>query len=182
RHCRRPPAGAAHGGGSQGAEDDHRGGYPGSPGRDHRRGGRPSPAPGLRGGLASRPRRRPARPAAQARARPDPQGTRQGGGNEFWPPPGGLAMRAMSGRDAMMLAMETPRAYMHTLKVSIVDPAAAPDGWSFDRYRDTMAHRLHLLPLLRWRYLPAPLGLGHPFWAEDPEFDLNNHLRRVACP
>jgi len=91
-------------------------------------------------------------------------------------------MRAMSGRDAMMLAMETPRAYMHTLKVSIVDPAAAPDGWSFDRYRDTMAHRLHLLPLLRWRYLPAPLGLGHPFWAEDPEFDLNNHLRRVACP
>ena len=32
-------------------------------------------------------------------------------------------MRRMGGADAFMLAMETPRAYMHTFKVAILDPS-----------------------------------------------------------
>lgn len=30
--------------------------------------------------------------------------------------------------------------------------------------------------------MPSPLGLSHPLWIEDPEFNLEYHLRRVACP
>ena len=33
-------------------------------------------------------------------------------------------MRRMGGADAFMLAMETPRAYMHTFKVAILDPSS----------------------------------------------------------
>jgi diacylglycerol O-acyltransferase len=50
---------------------------------------------------------------------------------------------------------------------------------------DFAAHvrsRLHLLPRLRQRLAFPPLGLGTPFWVDDPGFELGNHLRRVALP
>jgi diacylglycerol O-acyltransferase len=92
-------------------------------------------------------------------------------------------MRArLSGSDAFMLRMETPRAYMHTFKVAILDPATDPQGWSFEHYREDFEKRIHRLPWMRWRYLNTPLGLNHPIWVEDPEFNLDYHLRLVACP
>ena len=30
--------------------------------------------------------------------------------------------------------------------------------------------------------MPVPLGLDHPRWVDDPDFDLANHLHRVALP
>jgi diacylglycerol O-acyltransferase / wax synthase len=47
---------------------------------------------------------------------------------------------------------------------------------------DFAAHirsRVHLLPRLRQRLAFPPLGLGTPFWVDDPEFDLAEHVRRV---
>lgn len=32
------------------------------------------------------------------------------------------------------------------------------------------------------RYVSTPLGLHQPVWVDDPEFDVDTHLRRVACP
>jgi diacylglycerol O-acyltransferase / wax synthase len=50
---------------------------------------------------------------------------------------------------------------------------------------DFAAHirsRVHLLPRLRQRLAFPPLRLGTPFWVDDPEFDLGNHLSRVKLP
>ena len=91
-------------------------------------------------------------------------------------------MRRLGGADAMLLDLETPRSYMHTLKIAILDPSQEPGGWSFDRYRATFERRLHRAPPLRWRLAPTPLGLHHPVWIEDPDFDLAYHFRRVVCP
>ncbi len=91
-------------------------------------------------------------------------------------------MKRMSGADAFMLGIETSRAYQHTFKIAIIDPSTDPQGWSFAKYYRDMESRVHLLPQLRWKYAPAPLGLGHPYWVDDPDFDLHYHLRRVACP
>ncbi|MDJ0869225.1 MAG: wax ester/triacylglycerol synthase family O-acyltransferase [Myxococcota bacterium] len=91
-------------------------------------------------------------------------------------------MRRLSGADALLLYLETPRAYVHTLKISILDPSTDPEGWSFERYRETFRARLHRSPPLRWRLAPTPLGLHHPLWIEDPEFHLDYHFRRVVCP
>jgi len=91
-------------------------------------------------------------------------------------------MRRMGGADAFMLAFETPKAYMHTFKVAILDPSTDPDGWSFDNFSKDFESRLHLVPLLRWKYKPAPLHINHPLWIEDQEFNLDYHLRHVACP
>ncbi len=91
-------------------------------------------------------------------------------------------MKRMSGVDALFLGLETPRSYMHTFKIAILDPATRPQGWSYEWYRELVKRRLHRIPQFRWRYLPAPLGLSHPLWVEDPDFFLGYHLRHVSCP
>ena len=79
-------------------------------------------------------------------------------------------MKIMSGADALFLGLETPRSYMHTFKIAILDTASRPDGWSYEWYRELLKRRLHRIPQFRWRYMPAPLGLSHPQWVEDPDF------------
>jgi WS/DGAT/MGAT family acyltransferase len=91
-------------------------------------------------------------------------------------------MIRMGGVDAFMLNMETPSAYMHTFKVAILDPSTDPEGWKFDKWRKDFADRLHLVPFFRLKYAAAPLGLNHPMWVDDPDFNLDYHVRRVACP
>ena len=91
-------------------------------------------------------------------------------------------MIRMGGADAFMLAFETPKAYMHTFKVGILDPSTDPDGWSFDKFHQDIEDRLHLIPPFRWKYAPAPLGINHPTWIEDEDFNLEYHVRHVACP
>jgi len=91
-------------------------------------------------------------------------------------------MRRMGGADAFMLAFETPKAYMHTFKVAILDPSTDPDGWSFEKLHQDFEKRIHLIPHFRWKFAPAPLGINHALWVEDPEFNLEYHLRHVACP
>jgi diacylglycerol O-acyltransferase / wax synthase len=91
-------------------------------------------------------------------------------------------MRRLSPTDASLLYAETPRAYMHTLKIAILDPSGEPGGFSFDAYSRRVYERLNRVPPLRWKYAPTPLGLHHPIWIEDPDFNIDYHLRHVACP
>src|SRR5205807_8544883 len=51
-----------------------------------------------------------------------------------------------------------------------------------DRFRRRMEHALVAIPRLRQRVVPAPAGLGPPAWADDADFDLGYHIRRVALP
>ena len=91
-------------------------------------------------------------------------------------------MKRMSGLDAMFLGLETPRSYMHTFKIAILDPATCSEQWSYEWYRDKLERLLYRIPQFRWRYLPAPLGISHPLWVEDPDFFLGYHIRHISCP
>jgi hypothetical protein len=55
-----------------------------------------------------------------------------------------MTMLRMNGADAFILALETPRAYMHTFKIAILDPANEPEGWCFESYRSTVLSRLNI--------------------------------------
>jgi WS/DGAT/MGAT family acyltransferase len=88
----------------------------------------------------------------------------------------------MGGADAFMLAFETPRAYMHTFKVAILDPSTDPAGWSFSKFHQDFEKRIHLVPYFRWKYADTPLGINHPLWMEDEDFNLDYHVRRVGLP
>jgi diacylglycerol O-acyltransferase len=91
-------------------------------------------------------------------------------------------MIRMGGADAVMLSTETPSAYMHTFKVAILDPSTDPEGWSFEKYFQDFASRIHLAPMFRWKYAYSPFGINHPMWVDDPDFNLDYHVRRVGCP
>jgi WS/DGAT/MGAT family acyltransferase len=48
--------------------------------------------------------------------------------------------------------------------------------------RETLRERLHLVPRYRQRVRFRPLNLGHPVWVDDPDFDLDHHVRRASLP
>ncbi len=91
-------------------------------------------------------------------------------------------MERLTGLDAGFLYMETPTQHMHTLKIAILDPSTVPGGYRFERVKEVLAERLHLLPPFRRRLVEVPFNLHHPVWIEDPDFDLDFHVRRVAVP
>ena len=45
-----------------------------------------------------------------------------------------------------------------------------------------LAERLPLLPPMRWRLAEVPFGLDYPYWVDDPDFDLDFHVRELALP
>ena len=91
-------------------------------------------------------------------------------------------MRRMDGVSAFMLAQERPGAFMHTLKISVLDLSEMGMPWSFDRFRDSVLRRMHRAPMFRWKFKKVPFGLHHPVWVDDPDFDLGYHLRPITCP
>jgi WS/DGAT/MGAT family acyltransferase len=92
------------------------------------------------------------------------------------------ALRRLSGEDAIFVYGETPLMPMHTMGTVLLDPSGVPGGFDFERIARTVASRIHLIPPFRQRLLEVPLGLGHPVLVDDPDFDLANHLHRVAVP
>ena len=48
--------------------------------------------------------------------------------------------------------------------------------------KEVYGQRLHLAPPFRRRLVEVPFGLHHPLWIEDPDFDLDFHIRSTALP
>ena len=88
----------------------------------------------------------------------------------------------LSGLDASFLYLETPRMHLHVAMCAVLDPGEMPGGYSFDAIVEHIRRRIHLVPPFRRRLREDPLGLNHPFWAEDTEVDLIHHIRRVNLP
>jgi WS/DGAT/MGAT family acyltransferase len=88
----------------------------------------------------------------------------------------------MNGIDPMFIYSETPASPMEVAYTCVFDPATAPGGYSFEIVRKVLAQRLPALTPFRRRLMEVPLGLAHPRWVDDPEFDLDNHLHRTALP
>ncbi|MEA2436051.1 MAG: diacylglycerol O-acyltransferase / wax synthase [Thermoleophilaceae bacterium] len=90
-------------------------------------------------------------------------------------------MQQLTSLDAQFLAIETPRTYGHVGGLAVYDPSTAPGGeiTHADICR-LVAERLHLLPPFTRKLVQVPLGLDHPYWIEDADFDINFHIRDSA--
>ena len=91
-------------------------------------------------------------------------------------------MQQLTGLDAAFLAMETRTVFGHVGSVCIVDPSTAPEPFTLERFTRVVESRLPLVPLLRRRLVEVPLGLDQPYWIEDPDFDIEFHVRELALP
>jgi diacylglycerol O-acyltransferase len=92
-------------------------------------------------------------------------------------------MQRMSGIDPMFVYSDTPLTPMEVAYICVFDPTTVPGGeYTFERVRAMLAERVPTLLALRRRLMRVPFGIDHPRWVDDPGFDLDNHLHRVALP
>jgi diacylglycerol O-acyltransferase len=49
----------------------------------------------------------------------------------------------------------------------------------FDRFVESVASRLHLVPRYRQRAVRPPFNIGRPTWEYDPTFDIRRHIHRL---
>lgn len=92
-------------------------------------------------------------------------------------------MKPVSPLDAQFLNVEDTTTTGHVGAVVLLDPSTTPAGEiSLDGLRALLEPRLHLAPPFRQRLVDVPFGLGHPYWVDDPDFDLEFHLRELALP
>jgi diacylglycerol O-acyltransferase / wax synthase len=91
-------------------------------------------------------------------------------------------VQQLTGLDAAFLAMETDSVFGHVGSVVVLDPSTAPEPLTLERLTALIERRLHLIPPFRRRLVTVPFGLDQPYWIEDPDFDLEYHVREIALP
>lgn len=92
-------------------------------------------------------------------------------------------MRQLSALDAQFLNIESGGTVAHIAGLAILDPSDTPNGaLTLEDLLDLVRRRLPRIEQFRWRLAEVPLGLDHPYWTEDPDFDLEFHVREIALP
>jgi WS/DGAT/MGAT family acyltransferase len=82
----------------------------------------------------------------------------------------------MNDAEAIMWAVESDP-FLRTDFTNITLLESTPDPV---RLRAGLEHAISVFPPLRQRVARPPLGLAPPQWADDPDFDLRYHLRRLS--
>ena len=86
-------------------------------------------------------------------------------------------LESITGMDATFLYAETPTSPMHVGSVAILEK-----GLTFDIFKRRIQNSLHLMPKLRKRLVYVPMSIDYPYWADDPNFDIDMHLQHIALP
>jgi WS/DGAT/MGAT family acyltransferase len=85
--------------------------------------------------------------------------------------------KRMSAQDASFLYFETHDAPLHIGSVGVFEGKI-----DFERFRASLASRMHLIPRYRQRAVFPPLFAGHPTWEDDPQFSIDRHVNLVEIP
>jgi WS/DGAT/MGAT family acyltransferase len=92
-------------------------------------------------------------------------------------------VQQLTGLDTSFLNMENATTYGHISGLAIFDPSTSPGApATYEDVKRLIADRIHLLPPYRRRLVQVPFGLDHPYWIEDPDFDLDFHVRNIGLP
>jgi hypothetical protein len=87
-----------------------------------------------------------------------------------------MATARMNDAEAIMWAVESDP-FLRTDFTNVTVLASPPDA---GRLRAGLEQAIESYPPLRQRVARPPLGLAPPQWADDPEFDLGYHVRRLS--
>jgi WS/DGAT/MGAT family acyltransferase len=90
-------------------------------------------------------------------------------------------IKQLTGLDAFFLYMESSTTFGHVGALSVYE-RPSPEFDPYTAVRAKVASVIGDLEPLRRRVVEVPLQLDHPYWIEDPDFDLDAHLHRVDLP
>ena len=91
-------------------------------------------------------------------------------------------MTRLGGADASFLYLETPETPMHVAGFTLYDLPEGYEGSFYERFRDLMLSRLHLIPVFTKKLSQTILDIHHPSWVEDPNVDISYHIKSVTLP
>src|ERR1035437_6065722 len=95
-------------------------------------------------------------------------------------------MHRMRGADDLFLYLERPHQPQTLLAVGLLRSAEREDGTlssvTLHQLREHIANRIDVIPVLRWRVVPVPLGLDHTILVEDSKLDIRQHTSQVTIP
>jgi WS/DGAT/MGAT family acyltransferase len=91
-------------------------------------------------------------------------------------------MEHLTGLDGAFLSLESSTTHLQILGALVFDPTTVAGGLSFERIRDTVAERVPFVPPFRQRLVDAAFGLQQAWLADDPDFDIEYHVRRIGLP
>jgi WS/DGAT/MGAT family acyltransferase len=80
--------------------------------------------------------------------------------------------------DASFLVQEGSASHMHIGGLTVLEGPPPP----FGEFLDTIRERLHLVPRYRQKLSVPPLDTGRPVWVDDPDFNVEYHVRQTALP
>jgi hypothetical protein len=83
----------------------------------------------------------------------------------------------LSNIDTAMLQLEDPTNLMMIIGVMVFKSRI-----DFERLKATVEVRLLSMRRFRQRLTWSRLGLGPPYWQDDPDFDLGYHVQRATPP
>ena len=89
-------------------------------------------------------------------------------------------MRTLSALDATFLYLESNHSPMAIGGVYLIDAKDTPSDFNYESWHRVVADRLQCSPVFRQRLVEVPWGLSHPSWINDPDFDMDIHLPRLA--
>src|SRR4051794_13455080 len=87
-------------------------------------------------------------------------------------------MDRLTAIDASFLHQEKATSHMHVGAVITFD-GPPPD---VETVTELLRGRLHLVPRYRQKLAFPPAGSGRPLWVDDPDFNLEYHVRQTALP
>jgi diacylglycerol O-acyltransferase / wax synthase len=89
-----------------------------------------------------------------------------------------MPVRRLSSLDAAFLNVETPSAHMHVGFAAALAPREGGLPPRFPQILEHIRRRLCRAPRYRQMLAAVPLGLHHPVWVDDPDFDVSRHVVR----
>jgi WS/DGAT/MGAT family acyltransferase len=89
-------------------------------------------------------------------------------------------MKKLGGIDASFLYMETPETPMHVAGLTFVELPAGYSGKFYEHYKAHIGRRMHLVPIFSQKLVPVPFEIDHPVWVDDPDVDLDYHIRHLV--
>jgi len=83
----------------------------------------------------------------------------------------------ISGYDAAFIYSETPKSPMHIASLTVVEGSL-----DYEEFKTGVANKLHLMERFRQRLVNVPFNVDYPFWADDPNFDIDLHVQHIRLP
>ena len=88
-------------------------------------------------------------------------------------------MKPLTKLDSLFVHKESSNHPMHLGMVLIIDSTENTQPFELSSVEDYLQYKIQSHRLFRQRLIEAPLDMSGPFWVDDPDFQLSQHLKAI---